>query len=72
MAPLPRVSLLPHRRDWTELELDAVNVIEHAIAMRALDRPRDVIETPWTIGYVQRWLRRRSLSGAAATTHAPC
>lgn len=57
MATLPRVSLLPHRRDWTELERDAVNVIEHAIAMRALDRPGDVIETPWTLSYVQKWLR---------------
>lgn len=56
--PLPRVSLLPHRRDWTELERDAVNLIEHAIAMRALDRPGDVIETAWTLSYVQKWLRR--------------
>jgi hypothetical protein len=55
---LPRISLLPHRSDWTEIERDAVNVIEHALAMRALDRPGDVLTTPWTIGYVQRWLRK--------------
>lgn len=58
MAPQPRVSLLPHRNDWTEVQRDAVKVIEHALAMRALDRPGDVQQMPWTIGYVQRWLKR--------------
>ncbi len=58
MAPQPRVSLLPHRNDWTEIQKDAVAVIEHALAMRALDRPGDVQQMPWTIGYVQRWLKR--------------
>lgn len=58
MAALPRVSLLPHRNDWSELERDAVAVIEHALAMRGLDRPGDVVQTPWTLSYVQRWLGR--------------
>jgi hypothetical protein len=53
-----RVSLLPHRNDWTEIQRDAVSVIEHARAMRALDRPGDVQKTPWTLAYVQRWLRK--------------
>jgi hypothetical protein len=55
---MKRVSLLPHRNDWTEIQMDAVAVIEHALAMRALDRPGDVHQMPWTIGYVQRWLKR--------------
>ena len=36
---MKRVSLLPQRNDWTEIQRDAVKVIEHALAMRALDRP---------------------------------
>lgn len=40
------------------MQHDAVSVIEHALALRGFDRPGDVIETPWTIGYVQKWLRR--------------
>ena len=55
---MKRVSLLPHRNDWTEIQKDAVAVIEHALAMRALDRPGDVQQMPWTLGYVQRWLKR--------------
>jgi hypothetical protein len=55
---MKRVSLLPHRNDWTEIQKDAVAVIEHALAMRALDRPGDLQQMPWTIGYVERWLKR--------------
>jgi hypothetical protein len=58
VAALPRVSLLPHRNDWSELERDAVAVMEHALAMRGLDRQGDVVQTPWTLSYVQRCLGR--------------
>jgi hypothetical protein len=53
-----RVSLLPHRNTWTEIERDAVKVLECYIANRGWHRPGDVVEVPWTVGHVQFWLRK--------------
>jgi hypothetical protein len=53
-----RVSLLPHRNTWTEIERDAVKVLECYIANRGWHRPGDVVEIPWTVGHVQWWLRK--------------
>jgi hypothetical protein len=55
---LPRVSLLPHRNAWSEIEADAVRVLECYVAWRGRCRPGDVLEVPLTIGHVQFWLRR--------------
>ena len=53
-----RVSLLPHRNTWTEIERDAVKVLECYIANRGWHRPGEVVEVPWTVGHVQLWLRK--------------
>jgi hypothetical protein len=53
-----RVSLLPHRNTWTEIERDAVKVLECYIANLGWHRPGDVVEVPWTVGHVQFWLRK--------------
>jgi hypothetical protein len=53
-----RVSLLPHRNTWTEIERDAVKVLECYIANRGWHRPGEVVEVPWTLGHVQLWLRK--------------
>jgi hypothetical protein len=37
-----RVSLLPHRNTWTEIERDAVKVLECYIANRGWHPPGDV------------------------------
>jgi hypothetical protein len=55
---MERVSLLPHRNTWTEIERDAVKVIECHIANRGWHRPGEVAEVPLTIGHVQSWLRK--------------
>jgi hypothetical protein len=62
---MARVSLLPHRSDWTELERDAVAMLECHIANRGEWRPGDVERTPLTLSHIQWWLgktgaRRRS------------
>jgi hypothetical protein len=51
-----RVSLLPHRNTWTEIQRDAVKALECYIANRGWHRPGEVVEVPWTIGHVQLWL----------------
>jgi hypothetical protein len=53
-----RVSLLPHRNTWTEIERDAVKVLECYIANRGWHRPGDVVEVPQSVGHVQLWLRK--------------
>jgi hypothetical protein len=53
-----RVSLLPHRNTWTEIERDAVKVLECYIANRGWHRQGEVVEVPWTVGHIQLWLRK--------------
>jgi hypothetical protein len=53
-----RVSLLPHRNTWTEIERDAVKVLECYIANRGWHRPGEVTEVPQSIGHVQLWLHK--------------
>jgi len=53
-----RVSLLPHLNSWTEIERDAVKVLECYIANRGWHRAGDVVEIPLTIGHAQLWLRK--------------
>jgi hypothetical protein len=55
---LERVSLLPHRSTWTEIESDAVKVLECYIASRGWHRPGEVQEVPLTVGHVQFRLQK--------------
>lgn len=55
---MKRVSLLPHRNDWTELERDAVTMLECHIANRGSWRRGDVERTPLTLSHIQWWLRK--------------
>jgi hypothetical protein len=53
---MKRVTLLPHLNSWTEVERDAVKVLECYIASRGWHRPGEVLEVPLTVGHVQFWL----------------
>ena len=53
-----RVSLLPHRHDWTEIQRDAVTMLECHIANRGSWRRGDVERTPLTLSHIQWWLRK--------------
>jgi hypothetical protein len=53
-----RVSLLPHRNDWTEIQRDAVTMLECHIANRGSWRCGDVERTPLTLSHIQWWLRK--------------
>jgi len=55
---MKRVSLLPHRNDWSELERDAVTTLECHIANRGNWRRGDVERTPLTLSHIQWWLRK--------------
>jgi len=59
MAPGPnRVSLLPHRNDWSELQSDAVKMLEYAVANRGNWRPGDVVEIPLALSHGRWWLHK--------------
>ena len=53
-----RVTLLPHRNDWSEIERDAVTMLECHIANRGSWRRGDVERTPLTLSHIQWWLRK--------------
>ena len=53
-----RVTVLPHRNDWTETQRDAIEVIERYIASRGFHRRGNVLIVPLTVGHVRFWLRR--------------
>ena len=55
---MKRVTLLPHRNDWTEIQRDAVTMLECHIANRGTWRPGDVERTPLTLSHIQHWLRK--------------
>ncbi len=52
-----RVSLLPHRNDWTEIQHDAVKTLEYVVAHRGNWRRGDVERIPLTLFFIQHWLR---------------
>jgi len=53
-----RISLLPHRNDWSELQKDAVKTLEYAVANRGNWRRGDVVEIPLTLSHIQWWLEK--------------
>ena len=53
-----RVSLLPHRNDWTEIQHDAVKMLEYVVGNRGSWRRGDVERIPLTLSHIQWWLRK--------------
>ena len=51
-----RVSLLPHRNDWTEIQHDAVKMLEYVVGNRGSWRRGDVERV--TLSHIQWWLRK--------------
>jgi hypothetical protein len=55
---MKRVTLIPHRNDWAEIQRDAVTMLECHIANRGTWRPGDLERTPLTLSHIQHWLRK--------------
>ena len=53
-----RVTLLPHRNDWTEIQQDAVKMLEYAVRASGELAARDVERIPLTLFFIQWWLRK--------------
>ena len=54
----PRVSLLPHRNDSTEIQHDPVKMLEYVVGNRGNWRRGDVERIPLTLSHIQWWLRK--------------
>ena len=53
-----RVTLIEHDSNWTEIERDAVIMLECHLPNRGSWRPGDVETTPLTLAHIQHWLRK--------------
>ena len=53
-----RVRLIDEDSSWSEIERDAVTMLECAVANRGTWRRGDVERIPLTISFVQHWLRK--------------